>query len=104
MNKDTEILTKRFLVEIDEKNNHCSHNLYISRADYESLPIPMKAFDWSDEKMENLALKIGEEISQYRFDLGLSQSCIDEDYENALFIEMEMCAIDMGMKYYEDDK
>lgn len=62
----------------------------ISRGDYEGLPLAMKAWDWSDEKMQELADNISARFAP-------------TDQDDALFWElMESEAVSMGMVYYDD--
>lgn len=83
--KQMAILDKEFVVD-----NHFS----ISRADYESMPCAMLAWNWSDEKMQELADRIDARLGS--------------DYPNEFEMEddfwqtMEDEAIRMGMEYYED--
>lgn len=82
----------------------------VSRGDYESMPSPMYAGEFDDEKMQNLA----EEIYQsMRYEYGYSEdelhdfftnpdACEDEKMSGHFWIEMENIAVNMGMRYYED--
>lgn len=82
----------------------------VSRGDYESMPSPMYAGEFDDEKMRKLA----EEIYQsMRYEYGYSEdelhdfftnpdACEDEKMSGHFWIEMENIAVNMGMRYYED--
>ena len=108
----------------DEGAPHCSkcYELYetydkpftrygvgvVSRGDYESMPIPMYAGEFSDSKMKKLAKLIYETIYQLS---GYPRQAInsylkgeiEDDYLDEFFWrEMEVIAIKMGMRYYED--
>ena len=73
----------------------------ICRGDYESMPCPMDTSGFDDETMRELARCIGLELKQYSFD---EQSpYYEEDVEDAFWKEMEDCAVEMGMPYYEDE-
>lgn len=77
-------------------------NFTITRGDYESMPCPMNTSKFDDDKMQKLADLIGEELKQYRFD---EQSpYYKDDVDDAFWKEMEDCAVEMGMTYYEDEK
>lgn len=77
-----------------EKANHMNKEFpiegtefTISRMDYESLPCPMKAWDWTDQQMQDLAAEISTEQPR--------------NYEE-YWAEMESAACALGMIYYED--
>ena len=90
MKTKKEIMSKEFKVNDD---------FTICRPDYEGLPCPMCAWKWSDEQMTALAKNIAAELEQYSYD-----ECYDlqDQKEDAFWREMEICAVAMGMKYYED--
>ena len=87
----------------------------ITRYDYEALPDPMCAVEFSDEEMQKIAQDTYEyllsngwsdkEISEY---LGDNLDYLNDDNDTAEMIKddfwrfMEKAAIDNGMKYYED--
>ena len=84
-----------------------SHNgvEIVSRMDYESLPCPMQASEFTDEQMQELADLIYEglcaeydedEVNDY-----FAGDCNDEISES-FWEEMENAAQHLGMKYYED--
>lgn len=89
----------------------------ISRAEFEGFPIPLKAWDWSDEKMTKLANSIAEDFEpvicddmgtdiKVRYDSGATLperllerfDCLCDDF----YTVMETNATGMGMQYYED--
>jgi len=84
--KQKEILYKEFKV-----NEHFS----ITRDDYEGMPCAMIAFNWSDEKMQDLANKIEQELCPY--DENNEEGMLDD-----FWATMENVAVRNGMGYYED--
>lgn len=90
-------------------NSEFSKNgIVITRGDYESLPCPLCAKEFTDEQMNTLADNIANILSsQYGYN-EYEISCLKEDsqeledYYNAFWKEMEECAVAMGMRYYED--
>ena len=80
----------------------------VSRGDYESMPCPMYAGEFSDSKMKKLAKLIYETIYQLsgypRHTINsYLKGEIEDDYLNKLYWkEMEEIAVQMGMRYYED--
>lgn len=83
-----------------EKEFKVNDEFSISRGDYESMPCPMLAWTWSDEQMEELAKNIAVELTNYNYDE------TSPDYQwrkrDNFWIEMENCAVRLGMEYYED--
>ena len=82
----------------------------VSRGDYESMPAPMYAGEFDDDKMTELAEKIylcltneydytDKDLEKYFND---QTAIIDYDLDMAFWREMENIAIEMGMRYYED--
>ena len=82
----------------------------VSRGDYESMPAPMYAGEFDDEKMAELARLIYQmlnsnygytdrELEKYFNDMSAN---VDEDLNIAFWREMEEIAVQMGMRYYED--
>ena len=82
----------------------------VSRGDYESMPAPMYAGEFDDDKMAELAEKIylcltneydytDKDLEKYFND---QTAKIDYDLDMAFWREMENIAIEMGMRYYED--
>ena len=82
----------------------------VSRGDYESMPAPMYAGEFDDDKMTELARLIYEmlnsnygytekELTDYFSDNNPDK---DEDLDMAFWREMEEIAVQMGMRYYED--
>lgn len=83
----------------------------VSRGDYESLPCPMYAMEFDDDKMQRLAdliynsLSVNYRIEDSRLKNYFSGNRIeveDEDIDDAFWREMEECAVYFGMRYYED--
>ena len=82
----------------------------VSRADYESMPFPMYAGEFDDEKMQNLADNIYQTLyHEYGYsDDELHEfftnpdACDNEKMSEYFWIEMENIAVNMGMRYYED--
>jgi len=79
-------LNKEFKV-----NEHFS----IRRCDYEDMPDPMLAWNWSDEKMQELAELTSKNLCRY-------DKTDPEGMEDDFWKTMEEAAVYMGMKYYED--
>lgn len=82
----------------------------VSRGDYESLPAPMYAGEFDDEKMRKLADEIYQSLY---YEYGYSDEELHEFFTNPdarenekmsghFWIEMEKIAVNMGMRYYED--
>lgn len=82
----------------------------VSRGDYESMPSPMYAGEFDDEKMQNLADEIYHSL---RYEYGYSEDELRDFFTNPdavenekmsghFWIEMETIAVNMGMRYYED--
>ena len=85
-----------------------SGGVVITRNDYESMPCPMYAREFTDEQMQELANQTANILSaQYGYN-EYEISCLKEDsqemedFEDAFWREMEECAVAMGMRYYED--
>lgn len=109
--EDIEVPYGSLLDEKDCDKYFCYNNLKIvSRVDYESLPCPMYAHEFSDEQMQNLALLIYIHLNKIR---GISEKDLEdyfntdinnknEDIDFAFWEEMENIAINLGMRYYED--
>lgn len=85
--------------------------IVITRGDYESMPCPMYAHEFSDEQMEELVKYIYDMLNvNYGYDeifianINLNEHISDEVYkfEERYWEVMETCAIDMNMRYYED--
>jgi len=95
-------------------NNDSLHKEFISggvvitRYDYESMPCPMYAIEFTDEQMQELTNKTANILSsqygynEYEISRLKEDSQEMEDYYNAFWREMEECAVAMGMRYYED--
>ena len=95
--------------EMLEKQFSCGGVDVVCRLDYESLPIPMKASEFTDEQMQELANTIyntlqvvygfdSNELKEY-FTKGEGEKCSMRFWE-----EMETIAVSMGMAYYEDEE
>lgn len=87
----------------------------ISRNDYEGFPCSMRAWNWDDEKMIELAKNIAKEFKPVIYDeqgkeiivsMGEVVSPVLEDAYESLcdefYATIENCACEMGMEYYED--
>ena len=85
-----------------------SGGIVITREDYESMPCPMCATEFSDEQMQELADRIADIMSSQWGYNEYEISCLEEDsdemedFNTALWQEMEETAVYMGMRYYED--
>jgi len=73
----------------------------ITRGDYESLPCAMIACDWTDGQMMRLANEIAEQLKDNDFDED-DMDKYEEEFDDAFWEEMEVCATRLGMRYYED--
>lgn len=82
--------------------NKLYHTFTISRADYENMPIPMRASAMSNEVMFDIADEIGYQMSLHNFDEGKDDDDLLSDMEEVFWQEMEDVAVHTGMKYYED--
>ena len=87
------------------------NGIVITRDDYESMPCPMYAHEFTDEKMEELVKYIYDtmlvnygytesEIKRLNASEDLTQEV--EKFDKYFWEAMETCAIDMNMRYYED--
>lgn len=85
--------------------------IVITRGDYESMPCPMYAHEFSDEKMEELVKYIYDMLNvNYGYDetfianINSNENISDEveRFDEKFWEVMETCAIDMNMRYYED--
>ena len=82
----------------------------ITREDYESMPSPMYALEFNDKKMQALANNIADTLkTQYGFGEteieDVTENGTDKDieeFDNIFWSVMESCAVEMGMRYYED--
>ena len=82
----------------------------ITREDYESMPSPMYALEFNDKKMQALANNIAETLKvQHGYGEAeiedVTENGTDDDiefFDNTFWRVMESCAIEMGMRYYED--
>lgn len=83
-------------LEIISKPFNVTEDFNLTRAEFEHFPCPMVACLWTDEQMEELADKVKKEFVYERFSTEL------EELENEWYRVIEKCAIEMGMKYYED--
>ncbi len=84
--RQKEILDKKFKV-----NEHFT----ISRRDYEDMPDSMLAWNWSDERMQELADRTNANLAEY-------DESDPDGMENDFWKTMEVEAVRMGMEYYED--
>lgn len=88
--KQLEIISKRFEVTDD---------FSLTRSEFESFPCPMVACLWSDEQMEELAKRVKR---NFRCDFLPTNRYELDDLENEWYRVIEDCALEMGMRYYED--
>jgi hypothetical protein len=84
--KQEDILKQEFKV-----NEHFA----ISRGDYENMPDPMLAWNWTDEQMRELAGLTNQNLCLY-------DKNDPEGMEDDFWKTMEDCAVYLGMRYYED--
>lgn len=84
-----------------------SNGVIITRGDYESLPLPLKAKCFSDEQMQTLVNNIDNELKKYGYSdddiskyFGKCSTKEEDEFDTNFWVEMENCAIDMGMEYY----
>jgi hypothetical protein len=87
-----DLLYKQFPIYTAKKHS-------ITRGDYEGLPCAMKAWDWSDKQMAELADNIA---SMFGYDSYPEDENEREELESDFWSVMENEAIKMGMTYYED--
>lgn len=87
----------------------------ISRDDYEGFPCAMRAWNWDDEKMTELAKSIAKVFEPVIYDEQGKEIIVsmgevvspelEESYDDLydeFYAAIENCACDMGMQYYED--
>lgn len=79
----------------------------VTRGDYESLPIPLCAWRWTDEQMKALADAIAMSFDYEHYYTELIEDGTDaetafECANNEWWKAMEDCAIELGMRYYDD--
>lgn len=75
----------------------------ISRADYESLTMPMKTLSLSDEDMERLASAIENEMIPWHE--SFKKNLISKEKYHDHFDEvMEKYGLKFGMTYYDDEE
>ena len=87
----------------------------IARSDYEGFPCAMRAWNWDDEKMTQLAKNIAEKFEPVVYDEQGKEIVVrmdevvspklEDSYEtlcDEFYTAIENCACDMGMQYYED--
>lgn len=88
-----EFLDKEFAVE------GFSSRYALTRGEFESWPIPMMAFLFTDEQMQNLA----DEVSKILKNVGFNENDPDKDSLFDFWFEtIETTAVNMGMEYYDD--
>lgn len=85
--KQKELLLKKFKINKD---------FDIRRIDYESMPDPMLAWNWTDTQMSELAKSIAPLLDDY------NNYDNEDEAEDDFWREMENAAVRMGMEYYED--
>ena len=87
----------------------------ISRTMYEDFPCPLQAWNWSDEKMNELAQRIADEFEPIAYDNDGEEHKVKYSDDIPLELEngfewlgvefytaIENNAVRMGMRYYED--
>ena len=82
--------------ELLQKEFKVNENFNITRNDYECMPAPMLAWNWTDTQMSELAKSIApllDEPDNYNN---------EDEMEDDFWREMENAAVRMGMRYYED--
>lgn len=107
--------TNKEFREYMEKEFEVCPGWAISRTDYEDFPCPLQAWNWSDEKMNELAQKIADEFEPIAYDNDGEEHKVK--YSDDIPLELEdgfewLCAefyttiehnaVRMGMRYYED--
>lgn len=88
---------------------------YITRNVYEGFPCAMRAWNWDDEKMSQLAKSVAKVFEPVIYDEQGKEIVVSMDevvspelevsYEtlcDEFYTAIENCACDMGMVYYED--
>lgn len=89
---------------------HCLGLPIVSRGDYENMPAPMYAGEFDDDQMKELAKSIyltltndysytDRELEKYFND---NSANVNENINTVFWREMEVIAVSMGMRYYED--
>lgn len=92
-NTQKEFLNKEFSVD------GFSSRWSLTRSEFESWPIPMMAFLFTDEQMQNLA----DEVSNTLKSVGFNENDPDKDGLFDFWFEtIETTAVNMGMEYYDD--
>jgi hypothetical protein len=86
-------------LDIISKSFNVTDDFYLTRGEFEGFPCPMVACLWTDEQMEELTNRVKGEFS---YDHLPTNSYELENLEEEWYRVIEKCAIDMGMKYYED--
>lgn len=87
--KQLEIISKEFPVVGD---------FSLTRGEFEGFPCPMVACLWSDEQMQELADKVR---GEFDYDVPTTEEEW-QDLDDQWYRVIENCALDLGMKYYED--
>lgn len=89
--------------KIDYEKEFTCGNTTITRADYESMPSPMKTLSLSDDDMQQLAEDIEYNMSEWAD--WLEQGDISQDrYDEQWWTIMEEYGVNYGMTYYEDEE
>lgn len=85
--------------------------IVITREDYESMPCPMYAHEFTDAQMEELVeyiyntLRVNYGYNEHEINILNSNEDMSSDvekFDERFWEVMETCAIDMNMRYYED--
>lgn len=90
-------LTKEFVVPFTSCDGVQTS---INREMYETMPMPLAAHKFSDEQMQTLAENIASELCIYNFDI--ESPYYEDEVDDAFWKEAELCAVHMGMQYYDD--
>lgn len=86
-------------LEIISRQFNVTNEFSLTRGEFEGFPCPMVACLWTDEQMEELADKVKQNFS---YDTLPTNSNELDELEEEWYNIIEKCALDLGMKYYED--
>jgi hypothetical protein len=83
------------------------NGIEICREDYESMPCAMKASEFSDKEMQslidNIACVMAGVYGYTEHEIQNLDERGKDKFNEIFWREMEWCAVNMGMRYYEDD-
>ena len=97
--------TERYRVGNNKKLNTFYTKIFfsgrtkITRADFETLPVPMDTYDFTDEDMQAIAHRVNAELI---VNFGADYDLKDEDTEDSFWDILEWVGTQFGMNYYED--